>query len=170
MSLAEGDVLNRADKVAFMGLTLNATTFNRMKGFTDLGNSKNASTYDRRYVDERQERSDVTGYAPEKSYAFDDTKGDEVQEVFRSVADDELTGAAAKRPVVTVDFSKPVSGSDNTFEARKRVYTIIPDADGDSTDAYTYSGTLKAAETYVKGTATSSDNWETCSFTAEAGE
>lgn len=163
-TINDGDVLRRADKVAFAGTALDATKYLRMHGFTDLGNSKNAKTYNRQYVDEQGEREDVTGYAPEKSYAFDDTKGDKVQEKFKSVADDELTGTAAQIPIVTVDFSQPKNSG---YVARKRVYSIIPDSDGDSTDAYTYSGSLKSVPQFEKGIATSDDNWESCSFAVD---
>lgn len=165
MGLKDGDILNRADKVAFMGLTDNATTYNRMHGFTDMGKSANPSEYSRRYVDERTERSDVTGYAPEIGYGFDQTKGDKVQQVIVDITDDELTGK--KVTIVTVDFSQE-GATANTYVARKREYSVIPDSDGDSTDAYTYSGSFKAAGDIVKGTASSTDNWETCSFTADA--
>lgn len=165
MGLKDGDILNRADKVAFMGLIDNATTYNRMHGFTDMGKSANPSEYSRRYVDERTERSDVTGYAPEIGYGFDQTKGDKVQQVIVDITDDELTGK--KVTIVTVDFSQEGAAA-NTYVARKREYSVIPDSDGDSTDAYTYSGSFKAAGDIVKGTASSTDNWETCSFTADA--
>ena len=148
-----------------MGLTDNATTYNRMHGFTDMGKSANPSEYSRRYVDERTERSDVTGYAPEIGYGFDQTKGDKVQQVIVDITDDELTGK--KVTIVTVDFSQE-GATANTYVARKREYSVIPDSDGDSTDAYTYSGSFKAAGDIVKGTASSKDNWETCSFTADA--
>lgn len=160
-----GDILNRADKVNFMGLKDDAEAFNRMHGFTDSGKSSNASTYDRRYVDEETERSDVTGYGTEIAYAFDEMVDDPVHAVLVEVADDEIKGK--KVTIVTVDFSKPVTEQTDQYEARKRVYSVIPDADGDSTDAYTYSGTFKAAGKIIKGTATSTDDWETCSFTKE---
>lgn len=165
--LKKGDILNRADKVSFMGLTDEATTFNRMHGFTDMGKSSNPSEYSRRYVDERTERSDVTGYAPEIGYGFDQTKGDPVQQVIVDVTDDEVTGK--KVTIVTVDFSQEGSVT-GTYAARKREWSVIPDADGDSTDAYTYSGSFKAAGDIVKGTATSTDDWETCSFTPDSKE
>lgn len=157
-----GDILNRADKVNFMGLKDNLEAFTRMHGFTDSGKSSNASTYDRRYVDEETERSDVTGYGTEIAYAFDEMKDDPVHAVLVEVADDEIKGK--KVTIVTVDFSKPGETA-GTYEARKRVWSVIPDSDGDSTDAYTYSGTFKAAGKIIKGTATSTDDWETCSFT-----
>lgn len=165
MGLKNGDILNRADKVSFMGLTDDATTFNRMRGFTDMGKSSNPSEYSRRYVDERTERSDVTGYAPEISYAFDQTKGDNVQKVIVDITDNEVTGK--KVTIVTVDFSQE-GNTEGSYVARKREYSVIPDSDGDSTDAYTYSGSFKAAGDIVKGYATSTDNWETCSFTADS--
>lgn len=130
-----------------------------------MGKSANPSEYSRRYVDERTERSDVTGYAPEIGYGFDQTKGDKVQQVIVDITDDELTGK--KVTIVTVDFSQE-GATANTYVARKREYSVIPDSDGDSTDAYTYSGSFKAAGDIVKGTASSTDNWETCSFTADA--
>ena len=130
-----GDILNRADKVNFMGLKDNPEAFTRMHGFTDSGKSSNASTYDRRYVDEETERSDVTGYGTEIAYAFDEMKDDPVHAVLVEVADDEIKGK--KVTIVTVDFSKP-GETDGTYEARKRVWSVIPDSDGDSTDAYTY--------------------------------
>ena len=46
---------------------------------------------------------------------------------------------------------------------------MIPDTEGDGTDALIYKGSLKAASDIVKGTCTSNDNWQTCTFT-EASE
>lgn len=165
MALNEGDILNRADKVAFMGLTQTATSFVRMTEFTDISKSANPSEYSRRYVDERVERNDVTGYSPEISYAFDQTVGNEVHQAIADATDNELTNV--KFPIVTVDFSQ--KSGDDGYVARKRLYSLVPDADGDSTDAYTYSGSFKAAEEIIIGVATSTDNWKTVSFTANNG-
>jgi len=164
MSLSEGDVLNRADKVNYMGLTKDATTFNRMHGFTDMSKSSNPSEYSRRYVDERTERTDVTGYATEIGYALDQLYGDKTQQVIVDVHDNEEVGV--KVPIVTVDFAQ--ANEDGSYVARKRFYSIVPDADGDSTDAYTYSGSFKASGDIVVGTATVSDDEETCTFTASS--
>lgn len=164
----KGDILNRADKVNFMDVENTDEKFTRMHGFTDGGKSSNANTYDRRYIDEETERSDVTGYGTEIAYAFDEMVEDPVHKVLVEVAEDEIRGK--KVTIVTVDFSKSADeGAGKKFEARKRVFSVIPDASGDSTDAYTYSGTFKAAGKIIKGTATTEDDWETCSFTeAEA--
>ena len=146
--MQEGQVYNRADIVNFMGLTLEANIFQRMKGFTDSGKSLNASTYDRRYVDEKTERSDVTAYATEISYGFDRMYGNTVHDVIAKVHDDELVGFNI--PIVTVNFNEP---AENGYKAKYRIWSVQPDADGDSTDAYTYSGAFKANNSIVTGVA-----------------
>ena len=135
--------------------------FSRMTGFTDAGKSMNASTYDRRYVDEKIERSDVIAYAPEIAYGFDRMVGNEVHEAIVKIHNGELVGQTVE--IVTVNFNEKGT-SENSFKARKRTYSVIPDAEGDSTDAYTYSGTFRASGEIVEGEATSDDDWATCTF------
>ncbi len=157
----EEKLYNRADKVMFMGLTKEATSFNRMTGFTDNGKTLNAETYERRYIDEKTSRKDVVGYATEIAYAFDRYTNNNVQDKIAEVHDEELTGVTL--PFVQVDFNqKDTSGN---YKAFKRDYSIIPDGDGDGTDAYQYSGTFAAAGEIIKGTATSEDSFKTCTFT-----
>lgn len=146
--MQEGQVYNRADIVNFMGLTLNANIFHRMKGFTDAGKSMNPSTYDRRYVDEKNERSDVVAYATEIAYGYDRMYGNSVHDVISKVHDDEIVGFNI--PIVTVNFNEPVEGG---YRAKYRVWSVQPDSDGDSTDAYTYSGAFKANSSIVTGVA-----------------
>lgn len=162
MELNKEKLYNRADKVMFMGLTLEDTTYKRMTGFTDNGKTLNAETYERRYVDEKTSRKDVVGYAAEIAYAFDRYTNNEVHETIAEVHDKELTGVIL--PFVQVDFNKKTE-IDNTYKAVKRNYSVIPDGDGDGTDAYQYSGTLAASGEIVEGTATSEDNFKTCTFT-----
>ena len=54
--------------------------------------------------------------------------------------------------------------TDTTAPARLRTYSVIPDSSGDSTDALTYSGDLKAASEITKGAATTTDEWQTVTF------
>jgi len=147
--MKEGQVYNRADIVNFMGLTLEATIFQRMKGFTDGGKSLNSTTYDRRYIDEKTERSDVTSYATSIAYAFDRMYGNGVHNIISKIHDNELTGEIV--PIVTVNFNEPVEGG---YKAKFRLWSVAPESDGDSTDAYTYSGTFKANGSMVEGIAT----------------
>lgn len=156
--MKQGQVYNRADIVNFMKVGEN---FNRMQGFTDAGKSMNSSTYDRRYVDEKIERSDVIAYAPEIAYSFDRMVGNEVHETIVAIHNGELVGQTVE--IVTVNFNE-AGKTEGSFKARKRTYSVIPDSEGDSTDAYTYSGAFRASGEIVEGEATSADEWTTCTF------
>lgn len=163
--MAETEVLyNRADKVNFMGLTEDATTYLRMTGFTDAGKSLNSETYERRYVDEKSSRKDVTSYSPEIAYTFDRYTNNEVHNKIADVHDLEQTGVLV--PIVTVDFNQ-AGTTEGTYKAKKRVYSILPDTDGDGTDAYQYSGAFGANGDIIEGTVTSDDDWQTCTFTED---
>ena len=157
-------VYNRADKVNFMGLASDASTFYRMTGFTDNGNTLNANVYERRYVDEKSSRKTVTGYAKEIKYTLDRYTNNSVHDKIASVHEKELTNVIL--PIITVDFNKPGSAA-GTYYAIKRDYAIIPDTDGDGTDAYQYTGTFGANGELVEGTATVSADGKTCTFSSE---
>ena len=156
-------ITKRNDKVAFMELTQNSGTYVRMRGFTEFSLSKNPVEYSRRYIDEKTERNDVVAYSPSISYSFDKFSDDDVHSELVSIADSEIVGDEAVRNIVIVNLSD----SDDTKSAYSREWTVIPDNEGDDTDAYTYSGTLKANGEILIGTATSSDNWATCTFTPD---
>ena len=150
-------IVKRRDKVAFMNTgTTEAPVYTRMRKFTEMSNSKNPKEYSREYVDEDGEVTDVTGYSPEKSYAFDQYKDNAVHEKIAKIADDELKGDDAIVEILVVD--KSTADDSGKCEARKRKYTVVPDTDGDSTDAYTYSGTFKANGTFEKVNATISSD------------
>ena len=53
------------------------------------------------------------------------------------------------------------------YLARKRTYTTVPDTEGDSTDAYTYSGAFRKNSGFTIGTATVSSDNMTATFTPE---
>lgn len=155
-------ITKRNDKVAFMELSSAAGTYVRMRGFTEFSLSKNPVEYSRRYIDEKTERNDVVAYSPSISYSFDKFSDDSVHAELVGIADSETVGDGAVRNIVIVDLS----GDDATKSAYSREWTVIPDSEGDDNDAYTYSGTLKANGEICLGTAASTDNWATCTFTA----
>ena len=160
-------LVKRSDKVSFFGNVDSGTeTFNRMRGFTTLSQSKNPSEYSRQYVDEEFETTDVTGYSPSIEFGFDQYAGDPVHDEMVGILDDEKTGDDARRNIVTVDFSQPIEGGG--YKATKRNYSIIGDTDGDSMDAYTYSGTFRATGERIKGTATMNSDSSVATFTADA--
>lgn len=150
-------LVKRSGKVAFMDVsTTQIPNFLRMRKFTDISKSKNSTEYSRTYVDEDGEVTDVTGYSEEISYAFDLYTGNLVHEKIVKITDDELTGDEALVKILIVDFSKPVGSG---YEARLRTYSTVPDTEGDSTDAYTYSGSFRKNSKMTKGIATlNSDN------------
>lgn len=160
-------IINRSDIVAFAaitetttsgGTTTTTTTNYRMTKFSKFSPNKNAKEYSRQYVDESAETSDVVGYAPAIDYAFDAHRNNPVHAYFQKVTDNEQIGDAATIDIISVDVTNG--------DAYKRTWAIVPAAEGDSLNAYTYAGTLKAKGEAVHGTATSTD-WQTCTFTEE---
>ena len=133
----------RSDLVAFYGV---GEIFYRMRGFTESSISKNPKEYARQYIDEDGEQTDVVGYSPSISYNFDAYVGNEVHEDIINITDNENVGLDAVRTILIVDTT--ATGTvENSYKAIKREYAVIPDTEGDGTDAYTYSGTFKAKGT-----------------------
>ena len=162
--MAFEELVKRNGKVAYMDIsTTSVANFQRMRKFTEISKSKNATEYSRTYVDEDGEVTDVTGYSEEISYAFDLYKGNLVHQKLVDITDNEKTGNDALVRILTVDFSKPVGSG---YEARLRTYSVVPDAEGDSTDAYTYSGAFRKNSGFTIGTAVVSKDGLTATFTA----
>ena len=155
-------LVKRSDKVSFLGCLDGGTeTFNRMRGFTSLSGSKNPKEYSRQYVDEEFETTDVVGFSPSISFGFDQYTDDPAHEEMVEILDGEYTGTQARRNIVTVDFSQPTTGG---YKAVKREYAVIGDAEGDSMDAYTYSGTFKSTGSKTEGVASVSSDGSTLTF------
>ena len=160
------ELVKRNGKVAFMDIsTTSIANFQRMRKFTEISKSKNATEYSRTYVDEDGEVTDVTGYSEEISYAFDLYKGNLVHQKLVDITDNEKTGNDALVKILTVDFSKP---SGNGYEARLRTYSVVPDTEGDNTDAYTYSGAFRKNSGFTIGIAVVSEDGLKATFTATA--
>ena len=159
-------LVKRSDKIAFFGVlgVDDSYVYTRMTGFTDMSVSKNPKEYARQYVDEAFEQTDVAGYSPSIGYGFDQYDGNTVHEDIVKIADDELVGSQAVRPIIIVNLTKEGT-PDDSFLAVKRDFAVIPDSEGHSTDAYTYSGNFKVKGEKIKGTATSTDDWQTITFT-----
>jgi hypothetical protein len=156
-------MLKRSDKVAFIGVAdeKGTVTYHRMRNFTEFSQSKNAIEYSRQYVDEAFERSDVVGYSPSISYSFDADSSNKGQKSIIDITDGEKLGDEAIVSILVVDMTK----STEDTNAVCREFTVIPDSEGDDTNAYTYSGSLKANGSSVSGKATSTDNFSTVTFT-----
>lgn len=147
----------RAKRVAFMDAGDKLT---RMTKFTTMTPAKNPKEYTRQYVDESTETSDVIGYAPSIDYSFDLHTDNAVHEALAAISDGELLGSDTHVEIVTVDLFD----SAEEKPAIKRTYAVIPSGDSDGVEALKYSGTFKAVSGITVGTATSSDDWATCTF------
>lgn len=169
MAEAKAKIVGRHQRVAFMNVSTGeeVANYQRMTGFTQMTNSKNPKEYSRQYVDRESEDTDVVGYSPAISYSFDRHTNTPVHERIAKVHDGELTGSDALVDVVIVDFFA-TSGAEGTYVARKRTYAIIPDADGDGTDALIYTGSLKSKSDIEEGTATVSEDGKTATYAAPA--
>lgn len=167
--MAERELIKRADKKAFWGVPgESGTNLTRMRGFTELSGSKNPIEYSRQYVDERFESTDVVGYSPSWSFAFDEFTNDTVLADIVDILDGEKIGTEAQRDIVFVDFSKPAS--EGGYKAVKRTFSVIGDSEGDGSEAYTYSGNLRAVGGRIDGVATIAegedvDSVQTITFT-----
>lgn len=147
----KGNIVQRAKKLAFYGVPKeNETVFHRMKGFTKLETEKNPSEYSRQYVDELFEETDVTGYSPSVLYEFDRYADDPVHQDMVLLTDREMIGDDAVRTLIMADLAMP--NEDGSFPAIMRDFAVIPDSEGDGTDAYIYTGSFRAKGEKVIGT------------------
>ena len=164
MAGSEKKIVQRSKRVAFMGVSAadGEMVFERMTNFTTMTSSKNPKEYSRQYVDEDAERSDVVGYAPSIEFSYDRHTNTPVHELLSEIHDKEKLGNDAHVEIVSVDlFSDDGNGN---CRATKRTYSVIPDTDGDGTDALIYSGTFKSVSEIEEGYATSEDGWKTAKY------
>jgi predicted hydrolase (HD superfamily) len=154
-------MIARSKKVMF--LETETGTFARMKGFTSMTINKNAKEYTRQYVDEDFEVTDITGISTSIDYAFDQIQGNDVHDKLIEIINEEFVGEDAVVVMLAVDFTD-ASTPLTTFNAVKRTFAVIPATEGDSLDAYTYGGTFRVKTERVKGTATTTDKWQTATF------
>ena len=159
-------LVKRSDKVAFYGLTGSIV---RMKGFTSFSKSSNPKEYTRQYVDEAGEQTDVVGFSPSYAYGFDQYTDNLVHADIATITDEEKLGDDATRYIYAVDFTNEISSG--VYACKKRLFAVIPDSEGDSMDAYTYSGNLKNKGVSIPGTATVSNGSAslTMTFTPTSG-
>lgn len=164
-NINEAKLVGRSKRVAFMSVGVGDTVkYIRMQGFTSMNEQKSPTEYSRKYVDEDTQRSDVTGYATGMAFSFDRYSPFSVHRELAEIIDGEKLGSDTHVEIVVVDLF--TDGEAKT--ARKRTYSVVPDSIGDGTDALIYSGTFKAVSKITEGTATSSDNWQTLTFTPAA--
>jgi len=171
MAQIQGKLKLRAEKIAFLEMPetsgIPEGTCNRMQGFTSLSTSKNPREYTRQYVDETMEQTDVTGYSPSMAFAFDTYTGNAVHDYLAELIDNEVIGTAAVVNILTVDMNIDPEEANN---AVMRSYSVIADNEGDSMDAYTYSGNFRVKGPNIYGKATLDDEELTATFVPDSEE
>ena len=157
-------IVNRADRRHYMNIGTGASPrwASIGEGFTEFAETKNATSYQRRYIHEATKRTDVTGYAPVIDYEFEVYKGSPVIERLRGITDSESLGDAAQVEFLTVDLFDETETA-GVYKATRRTYSVIPDECGSGVDTLIYTGTLKAvsapaAGTFVLSTETFTEN------------
>ena len=147
-------MVKRCEKLAFMKV---GEKYCRMTNFTEISVGKSPKEYTRQYVDEEFERSSVVGYSTSVNYSFDYDNENEVHAVIKKITDGELLADDAVVEIVMVDITDE-EGANN---AVSRSWSVIPENEGNSLDAYTYSGSFRANGAAKAVSAVSADNWMT---------
>lgn len=159
------ELVKRADKITYLKVE---ETYQRMKGFKALNTTRDPMEYERQYVDEDFERVDVVGINTAKDFEFDQIKDDAVHELLVDIIENEKIGKDAVVSLVTVDFTGGEAAGG--YPAIERKFTVIADSEGDEFEAYTFTGTFRAQDKAVFGTAeTTDDKAEEVTFTAAIG-
>lgn len=156
-------IVERHKILAFYGVpgTGTTVTYHRMKKFTQFSASKNPIEYNRQYVDEPFQETDVVGFAPSYSYAFDRHTGLDVQNDIIDITDNEKLGDEAVRNIIIVDTTAATGTTTLTADAKLRSYSVIPNTEGDNINIYTYSGNLKARGELSDVTVSTANDWQT---------
>lgn len=167
-TLSNAQLVRRTGRLAFY-MVPGHTTYTRMEGFTSLSKSHNPTEYERQYVDEDTKRTDITGYNEAVAYEMDRYKSNDISDDIAKIHDNELLCDDALRWIIDVDMTTATndSGSNWSASARRRQYAVIPDADGDGTDALIYSGNFKAHGEAETVTISTTDNFQTVSVDGE---
>lgn len=131
-------------------------------GFTTLGETPNAQTSTKKYINEKSSSTNVNSYQPQFDFEADQIKDDAAVNFIYDIGRNEKTGGDCSTQYVRVELWKPVAEQQNTFEARKfNVAVVVSGMDGETDQVV--SGSLNAQGDFVDGTF----NTETKTFTAK---
>lgn len=132
----------------------NTTTVTNYLGgvITSLTESSNPTESEKQYIHQKSAVTSVTGFKNEFPITMDMVQGDEVFDDFYKLFYDRATGTDLKRDHYIVNLWEPVSGSENTYKARKINQTVeITEANGEAGGQKQISGSLKGGD-FVYGT------------------
>lgn len=144
-------------------------------GFTALGETPNAQTSTKKYINEKSSTTNVNSYQPQFDFEADQIKDDEAVQFIYDIGRNEKTGSGCMTQYVRVELWNPVmevpeGGGDpvvvpNTFTARLfNVAVVVSGMDGETDQII--SGSLNAQGDFTDGTF----NTETKTFTPSEAE
>lgn len=163
----EREIVLRANYLPFLECINDdgTSTFNRMEGFTDFGESKNPEEHDSAYVDEITKRTNIISYSSSFGYTFEEHKGQPVHEEIIKIEENEVVGKGAVRRVIVVNMNTVTGSGSGKLRAMARIrpYTIIPDSSAANQGVMTHSGNFKSngEKEDIFVTANANDNWQT---------
>lgn len=119
-------------------------------GFTTLGETPNAQTTTKKYINEKSSSTNVNSYQPQFDFEADQIKDDEAVQCIYDIGRNEKTGADCSRQYVRVELWNPVKAKENTFTARLfNVAIVVSGMDGETDQVV--SGSLNAQGDFTDG-------------------
>lgn len=88
-------------------------------GFKSLEENPSAQTKSRKYVCDKSATQSINGYSWSTPFELDQIREQSAVEFICNIGEQQLTGADVERDYVIVDLSRMVTGSENTYNARK---------------------------------------------------
>ena len=146
------DIMTYDEAHYFQTGTGNSAEINLGGVITSLTESSNPTESEKQYIHQKSAVTSVTGFNNEFPITMDMVQGDEVFDDFYGLFYNRATGTDLKRDHYIVNLWEPVSGSENTYKARKINQTVeITEANGDAGAQKQITGSLKGGD-FVYGT------------------
>ena len=134
-------------------------------GVTKFDENSNPKEKSKQYVGDKSSTNTVTGYDSQFSIESDLIKNEKVVEYLYSIFRDRKIGKYAQQDLFIVELWNPVTGSENTYKARKfKTTAVISSKPSNPGENITFSGDLKGVGDFVDGTF----NTSTKTFTPNA--
>lgn len=119
---------------------------------TELSENANPKETTKQYIQDKSERTTVTGFSNEFPITMDMVKGDKVYDYMYGLFFNRKTGSDLNVDHIIVNLWEPVEGEANTYVARKITQTCeISEATNTAGEQKTMSGSLKGGD-FVYGT------------------
>lgn len=121
-------------------------------GITKLDESFGAQSDGKCYIHQKTKSNSIKSYEEEFAFESELISDEKVVMALYNVGRNNLTGKDAEKDYIRVETFRPISGSENTYAARKfRVAVEVSNCSGEGGDNLTVSGSLKAVGDFIDG-------------------